>query len=137
MVCPYCGGATDVINSREQKKSNRVWRRRQCQACNTVFTTHESAYLEDLYMVGAAPDKATQFDPNVLFAEIVSCLRHRQRSYSDAKEITAVTIQKCLKRASNGLIRPQDISQEAAQVLKRFDKQGYLRFYAEHPSLQS
>lgn len=135
MVCPYCGGATDVINSREQKRSNQVWRRRRCTGCSTVFTTHESASLPQLFAVKQG-EKPQAFEPDKILAELLIDLRHRSDAYEAAKELCASITQKATKNASGGLILPQDISYYAADVLKKFDKQGYLRFVAEHPSLQ-
>jgi hypothetical protein len=34
------------------------------------------------------------------------------------------------------LFKPADISRTTAEVLKRLDKRAYLRYVAEHPSLQ-
>ncbi len=135
MVCPYCSAPTDVVNSRSQKRNNQVWRRRRCQNCGAVFTTHESIDATKGFIVQNA-DGPVPFTPEKLFAEVLSCVRDRQNAYEAARELTATITQKVFKNASKGLILPQNISWEAGQVLKRFDKQVYLRFAAEHPSLQ-
>lgn len=135
MVCPYCSSETSVINSRHQKRSNQVWRRRQCQKCRATFTTHEIIHLPTVFIVKTNRGEIA-FTPDILYREIFSALRGHQRSYEAAQELTATITQRTLKKASGGLILAQDISAEAAGVLKRFDKQAYLRFVAEHPSLQ-
>jgi len=135
MVCPYCGATTDVVNSREQKRNNQIWRRRRCTGCQTVFTTHEAISLPLLFAVKRI-DKPEVFEPDKILAELLVDLRHRSDAYEAAKELCASITQKVIKTASNGLILPQDISSCTAEVLKRFDKQAYLRFIAEHASLQ-
>jgi transcriptional repressor NrdR len=135
MVCAYCGGETSVVNSRPQKRNNQVWRRRHCLICKAVFTTHESIDLTAAFSV--ATDAGTvPFNPYKLFEEIRLSLRDHQKPYEAAQELTTAITQRVLKKAPNGLISPHSISFEAAKLLKRFDKQAYLRYIAEHPSLQ-
>lgn len=51
MVCIYCSGETQVINSRPQKRLNNIWRRRKCTACEGIFTTSESPDLTSSLVV--------------------------------------------------------------------------------------
>lgn len=41
MICPYCGGRTLVIDSRNRKKQNYIYRRRRCAECSITFGTQE------------------------------------------------------------------------------------------------
>jgi len=134
MVCEYCGSPTSVINSRHQKRSNQIWRRRRCRGCGALFTTHESVYLPAAFSVNTR-GQIKPFVPDKLFAEILLCLQDRSDVYIAARELSATITRKLLKRAADGLISSQDISAQAAVVLKRFDRQAYLRYLAEHPSL--
>ncbi len=44
MECPKCGKINDkVIDSRPTKDKISIWRRRQCLACSTRFTTFEGS----------------------------------------------------------------------------------------------
>src|SRR5579872_3157022 len=52
MNCIYCGGRTEVTNSRRQKRNNQVWRRRQCLKCKTVVTTQETIDYSSALWVG-------------------------------------------------------------------------------------
>lgn len=46
MHCPFCGvDATRVVDSRLAAEGSQVKRRRECEACNSRFTTFESAEL--------------------------------------------------------------------------------------------
>ena len=115
---------------------HQVWRRRRCRGCKTVFTTHESAHLPQLFVVNR-DDKTEAFDPARLQTDLLACLRGRHNASDEAKELSALITQKVIKKALDGRILPHSISLEAATVLKRFDSQGYLRFVAEHPSLHN
>lgn len=136
MNCVYCGGDTQVINSRLQSRNNKVWRRRRCKACGALFTSHESLYLPAAFSVKKGED-LEPFDPDRLSADILRCLQGQQRPYETAKELTSTISQKIIKNASRPLISPQEIGWEAAAVLKRFNKQAWLRYVAEHPSLHT
>ena len=135
MVCLYCHSKTRVTNSRHQKRSNQVWRRRQCQACRAVFTSHEAIDLSSALLVGSG--RSTPFISDMLFAEVLLALQDRKDCYLAAREVTSTVIRELLKLPDKPRIEPKQISQAAAKVLKRLDKRAYLRYMAEHPSLQT
>lgn len=136
MVCEYCGNSTSVINSRRQKRSNQIWRRRRCQGCGAVFTSHEAIYLPAAFSVNAG-GRVAPFEPDKLFGEILINLQGRKDVYTAARELSATITRNLLKNAVDGLISPQDISRQVAATLKRFDRSAYLRYLAEHPSLHN
>jgi transcriptional repressor NrdR len=136
MVCVYCGSATHVNNSRLQKRNNQVWRRRKCEKCGQIFTTHEAADLSDLFQV----EKNNEYRPfisDILFTEVLLTLSHRKDCYSASREVTATIIQSLTKGRVEPLIKTSEISQISSDVLKRLDRRAWLRFVAEHPSLQN
>jgi transcriptional repressor NrdR len=135
MVCPYCGSETRVTNSRLQKRSNHVWRRRQCEACKAVFTTHEAIDLTQALLVDSRGTTGP-FLPDLLFTDVLLALQDRKDVYVASREITNTVVQKLLKHPDNPLFLPKTISHSTAEVLKRFDKRAYLRYSAEHPSQQ-
>ena len=135
MVCLYCHSKTRVTNSRHQKRSNQVWRRRQCQTCGAVFTSHEAIDLSSALLVGSG--RSTPFISDMLFTEVLLALQDRKDCYLAAREVTSTVIRELLKLPDKPRIEPKQISQAAAKVLKRLDKRAYLRYMAEHPSLQT
>lgn len=135
MVCIYCGGETKVTNSRLQKRNNQVWRRRQCLACQSVFTTHEQIELESALSVDKA-GRLEPFLPDLLLKELMLTLKDRKDAYTASREVLGTVVHKLLTLPQKPVFSPNDISKTTADVLKRFDKQAYLRFTAEHPSLQ-
>jgi transcriptional repressor NrdR len=135
MVCVYCGHETKVTNSRLQKRSNQVWRRRQCEACKAVFTTHEAIDLSQTLLVGSGASRHP-FLPDRLYSDLLEALQDRKDRYIAAREVTSTIIQKLQKNTNGPLFSTKLISKTAAEILKRFDKRAYLRYTAEHPSLQ-
>lgn len=52
MNCPYCNKQlTEVINSRPTKHNSQIWRRRKCQYCKQIFTTHETIDLSHIHVI--------------------------------------------------------------------------------------
>jgi transcriptional repressor NrdR len=135
MVCVYCGHETKVTNSRLQKRSNQIWRRRQCEACKAVFTTHEAIDLSQTLLVGSGGSQHP-FLPDRLYSDLLEALQDRKDRYIAAREVTSTIIQKLQKNTNGPLFSTKLISKAAAEILKRFDKRAYLRYIADHPSLQ-
>jgi transcriptional repressor NrdR len=135
MVCAYCGHETRVTNSRLQKRNNQVWRRRQCEACKAVFTTHEAIDLSSALLVGSGAS-TSPFLPDLLFTDTLLALQDRKDAHIAAREISSTVIQKLLKMPEKPQFSSKTISKTTAEVLKRFDKRAYLRYVAEHSSLQ-
>ncbi len=135
MVCTYCGGETEVINSRHQKRNNNVWRRRRCANCLSVFTTHEAADLSNLLKVRGK----TGLEPFVsdkLYAEVLLALQDRKNCYTEARELVSTITQKLLKQAESPIVSTKQISRATEQVLKSFNRRAWQRYSLEHPSLQ-
>ena len=135
MVCIYCSGRLRVVNSRPQKRNNQIWRRRQCQTCLAVFTSHEVIDTNAALMVQRRGLAAESFVADKLFTELLLALQSRRNCYEDAREVTTATVRELLKLPSSPVFKPADISRVTAGILKRLDKQAYLRYQAEHPSL--
>jgi len=135
MVCVYCGGDLAVSNSRSQKRSNQVWRRRYCKACKAVFTSHEALDLSSALSV-ASNGSVVPFSEDIIYSELLLALKHRPDRYMAAREATYTVIKALLKLPDKPEYAPKQISQSIAQVLRRLDRPAYLRYLADHPSLQ-
>src|SRR2546423_1561441 len=135
MVCLYCGSDTSVTNSRLQKRNNQVWRRRQCKACGAVFTTHEAVDLTNSLLVDSG-GSVQPFLPDMLFTELLLALKDRIDSYVAAREATSTVVKRLLELPEKPLFHPSQITVAAGAVLSRLDRRAWLRYAAEHPSLQ-
>lgn len=131
MRCVYCGAKTEVTNSRSQRRSNQKWRRRQCLGCKAVFTSHEAIDLSGAIRVGNKP-----FLIDMLFTELLLALQDLPNCYLAAREVTSTVIKELLESDHLPQLTASEISRTAAKVLKRFDRRAWLRYVAEHQSLQ-
>lgn len=133
MVCIYCHSDTRVVNSRHQKRLNAVWRRRQCSACNTVFTSLEKVDLSGSIVVR----KKTAIEPfsrDTLLLSIHDSLRHRKTALTDAIALTDTIVSQVLAQQSGADVDVQVIVQISQVVLWRFDKVAATHYAAFHPS---
>ena len=132
MVCLQCWQETQIINSRRQKRSNSVWRRRRCLQCQTIFTTHEIADYNALWRVQTAKKALRAFSRDKLFLSLYKSLQHRPTSLADAAGITDTVIKKLLSVQEAGLLQPQQIIQTASVALHRFDRAASVHYQAFH-----
>ncbi|HEX7368474.1 MAG TPA: hypothetical protein VF261_02360 [Candidatus Saccharimonadales bacterium] len=133
MVCIYCGGDTDVVNSRQQKRANQVWRRRKCRSCGAVFTTTEQARYEAAWRVTSPSGGLVPFNRDKLLLSLHKSLEHRSSSLGDAAALTDTVIAKLRGQSHNGIIEAAIIAQTAFAALERFDKPAAVSYRAFHP----
>ena len=135
MVCIYCHGETRVINSRPQKRLNRVWRRRTCYVCGVTFTSVEAVDLSGSVTVRHL--KALQpFQRDKLLMSIYDSLKHRKTALSDATGLTDTVISKLYPLMQQAVLQKIDIIQTTTLVLQRFDKPAATYYQAFHPGAE-
>ena len=134
MVCVYCGNRTQVTNSRLQKKANQVWRRRQCQSCQGLFTTLEQIDLATSLLYKNGSNHVEPFQRDILFLSINDSLKHRKTASSDATALTATVMAKLFPQIKEATIQRADIIKVATEALKRFDKPAATSYQAFHSS---
>jgi transcriptional regulator NrdR family protein len=74
--------------------------------------------------------------PDLLLKELMTALKDRKDVYTASREVLGTIVRQLLTLPQKPRYNRQDISMAAAKVLKRFDRQAYLRYVADHPSLQ-
>ena len=132
MVCIYCSGKTQVINSRHQKRVNHIWRRRVCMGCDSVFTTTEAPDLTQALVVAKAGN-LEPFQRDKLFTSLHGSLRHRKSATADATALTATVIAALLAAAQNATIGQNNIVRLSHATLQRFDQAAASHYAAFHP----
>lgn len=134
MVCTYCGGKTQVVNSRHQVKSNQVWRRRQCLQCAALFSSQERVCHELAWMV----DTSGSFKPfsrDKLLLSLYQACEHREAALRDAQGLTETVMNKLpgyIMKDTWGTLFPDDIARIAHVALNRFDEAAAVRYYSLH-----
>lgn len=132
MFCIYCSGDTRVTNSRHQKKTNQVWRRRQCLTCQQLFTTEERAVTETSLQV-ARLSHLEPFRREKLLISVYDSLRHRPTAVSDAAALIDTVWGKLSGHIHDQQIQRTDIVTVTYEVLRRFDKAAATSYRAFHP----
>lgn len=133
MVCIYCGAETRVINSRLQKRSNHIWRRRQCTKCQALFTTVEKADYTKSWIVKNQTKDVGPFYQEKLLLSVWNSLKHRKTALTDAIELTNTLINSLNHKVSvDGTIQSKDIARSAQVALSRFDKAAGVSYAAYH-----
>lgn len=132
MVCIYCESKTAVINSRHQKRSNQVWRRRACYRCKAVFSTDESVNFERSVSVKQKNGTLQPFRRDKLLVSIYSACGHRKHATADATALCATVINNLLPQIIQATIPRDNIIDTVNGVLKRFDRAAEVTYGAYH-----
>jgi transcriptional repressor NrdR len=133
MVCIYCESPTNVSNSRLQKRSNQIWRRRNCQACGNTFTTHEKVDLEGSIAILFSTKEIRPFRRDMLFISVYECCKHRGDPVSDADGLTQTIINRLRSRIQDGTVLRHDVVNAALETLRHFDSVTATMYAAYHP----
>ncbi len=132
MVCVYCGHDTQVVNSRSQKRTNQVWRRRKCSNCGNVFSS-----LEEVNWGQAVRFKhkghLEPFSRDKLFISLYEACRHRKTAISDATGLTDTVLSKLWPRIETAALTRTQVIAATSEVLKRFDRAAATAYRAYHP----
>ena len=131
MVCPYCGGKTQVFNSRSQKRTNSTWRRRKCTECSSLFTTEESYELSTVLRVKTDTGKLQPFSTAKLLISVYECCKHLKPPEKDSQALTD-TICKDILDLQKPIITPKEIASVAHYALKRLDNAAATQYSAFH-----
>jgi transcriptional repressor NrdR len=134
MVCTYCWSETHVINSRPQKRTNSVWRRRKCISCGRVFSTSEVVDYEKSWVVQySSAKRPSGFVRDKLLMSVHASLGHRPTALPDALGLTKTIIGNLGKMVDHkGVLESVAIVSTTLDVLKRFDKVAATVYQAYH-----
>ncbi len=132
MVCVHCGSSTGVINSRHQRRSNAVWRRRQCAGCRAVFTTREATDYSAAWAVRGRQGGLRPFSRDKLLLSLHRSCQHRTDALKEAGGLAETVISKLADQASDGVIETRAIIQVTQVALNRFDKAASVHYRAFH-----
>ena len=132
MVCIHCQSKTQVINSRHQKRSNQVWRRRRC-INGHVFTTQEATEISSVWLVSDRTGALRPFERDRLFMSLHNSLQHRTTAIRDAGALADTIMQQLVPEITNGVISSLSIRDAAQVALDRFDSAASTHYRAFHP----
>ena len=134
MICIKCSADTKVTNSRPHKKTPSVWRRRECKACGTVFTTSEVVADSTYQFIVTSADEATaDFSLPRLMLSIVPALAHRQTgAVADESYWLAQTVAQTVQATATDTVTTDALAEETYGALSYFDATAGLQYGARH-----
>lgn len=132
MVCIYCQADTQVINSRLQKRANRVWRRRRCISCGNVVSTLESLDYATSVSFRGAQSRLQPFLRDKLFMSLLASLQHRKTALEDASALTDTVLGALPTMLHEGIIERPLLIQLTTDMLERFDTPAAVHYRAFH-----
>ncbi len=134
MVCVYCGQKTHVTNSRLQRRSNQVWRRRECLSCHALFTTNEAVDYAATWTVRGASGRPQPFMRDKLLLSLYKSLEHRSDALVAAGDLADTVIRKLSSSITQGSVASGAITTTVTVALNRFDKPASVHYQAFHTS---
>jgi transcriptional regulator NrdR family protein len=139
MICIKCSSETKVTNSRPHKKTPSVWRRRECKACGTVFTTTEVIADNTYQFTVVSPDRAvTEFSLPRLMFSIAEALNHRQNtSVADESYWLAQTVAQAVQATATDTITSGALASHVLDTLSNFDATAGIQYGARHGLIQN
>lgn len=131
MVCIYCGGDTQVVNSRPQRRTNGVWRRRRCISCNSIFTTQETADLASALRIIGQNEQILAFERAKLFVSVYECCKHLPEPAVVADELTNNVLLSLLSKKT-ALLSRNAVVTTTKSTLEAFDEAAGVQYAAFH-----
>lgn len=136
MVCLFCKSETDVVNSRPQRRTNSIWRRRQCHACGQLFTTTELFDTSSAIRI-ATNNSSESFSRDRLFLSIFQACEHLPDAIEVATALTATIIGRLLAAIDSPTVPVHTLTELAAKTLKRYDSAAFIRYMSSRASLKN
>jgi transcriptional regulator NrdR family protein len=120
------------VNSRSQKRTNGVWRRRTCLSCGTTFTSVEAPDLAGSVTVKSY-EQLQAFQRDKLFLSVYDSLKHRKTALRDATELTDTVLHKLHPHMKDAVVFKDVITETVHVTLAHFDKAAATHYAAFHP----
>ena len=133
MKCLYCASKLSVNNSRPQKRTNSVWRRRACPACKAVFTSVELIDPTSTLMFRADNKRLQPFSRDILYISVYEACRHRPSAARDARALSDTIIRQLIGAKHSATVRRHHVVTVTLGVLERFDRSAGVQYRAYHP----
>lgn len=127
MKCPKCNSThSRVVDSRHADEVNAIRRRRECETCETRFTTFEHIEKRPLIVVKKDGTREQFLREKILNGLVRSCEKRPVR-YQKLEEITD-KVEWQLRDAGQAEISSRDIGNYVMDLLMEVDQVSYVRF---------
>ena len=127
MKCQSCGhDASQVKDSRPTDDGAAIRRRRQCEACNTRFTTFERIQLREVTVV-KSDGRREPFDRDKVFRSVSIACRKRPIDTAGIDRLVS-QVQRELELQGDQDVPSDEIGRLVMGALKPIDSVAYIRF---------
>jgi transcriptional repressor NrdR len=135
MRCPNCGHRESrVIDSRDVEDQGTIRRRRECQECQSRFTTYERVESARLGVVKRDGSRE-EFDRDKLAAGLQKALTRRPVP-ADAAQQAADAIEATLRGEGASEVPSARVGELAMDRLRDIDQIAYIRFASVYQSFE-
>ena len=125
MVCPFCNAEdTAVIDSRRNSEGSSIRRRRNCNNCNSRFTTYEKSEID--LIVKKRNGNLEEFQYEKLHKGVENAFGGQEISHKRLKALVDdiyIEIKKTGKKVDSEII-----GEKVLEYLKKENEVAYLRF---------
>lgn len=136
MNCPFCNNTeTKVVDSRETNEGKITRRRRECEKCNTRFSTYEEVELLRLSVVKKNGEKV-DYDKNKIETGIRRALVKRPISEEKIAKLLG-DIEYGIRALEKAEVTTREIGKIVLKKLKELDEVAYVRFASVYKSFGS
>ncbi|HBP01497.1 MAG: Transcriptional repressor NrdR [Candidatus Moranbacteria bacterium GW2011_GWE1_49_15] len=136
MVCPFCGhGDTKVVDSRDTNDGRAIRRRRECEKCQSRFSTYEE--MEIMKLTVLKRDGAKQeYDKRKIAAGLRKALEKRPVSEERIQKAIG-DIEYEIQARESSEIKSKEIGKMVLEKLRELDEVAYIRFASVYKSFKS
>ena len=136
MICPFCGHEdTKVVDSRDTNDGRAIRRRRECEKCQSRFSTYEE--MEIMKLTVLKRDGIRQeYDRKKVEVGLRKALEKRPVSEEKIQK-TLADIEYEIQSKESSEIKSKDIGKIVLDKLKEVDEVAYLRFASVYKSFKN
>lgn len=136
MVCPFCGhDDTRVVDSRDTNDGRAIRRRRECEKCQSRFSTYEEMEIMKLTVLKRDGTKQ-EYDKKKIAMGIRKALEKRPVSEDKIQKAIGDIEYEIQSRESNE-IKSKEIGKMVLDKLKELDEVAYIRFASVYKSFKN
>jgi transcriptional repressor NrdR len=136
MICPFCAHSeTKVVDSRDTNEGKAIRRRRECEKCQSRFSTYEEMEIMRLTVIKRDGTKQ-EYNRKKIEAGLQKALE--KRPVSDEKIAKAIgDIEYEIQARESNEITSKEIGKMILDKLKELDDVAYLRFASVYKSFKT
>lgn len=136
MICPFCGHEdTKVVDSRDTNDGRAIRRRRECEKCQSRFSTYEEMEIMKLTVV-KRDGVRQEYDRKKIESGLRKALEKRPVSEEKIQK-TLSDIEYEIQSKESNEIKSKDVGKIVLAKLKEVDDVAYIRFASVYKSFKN